>query len=159
MLVNGRWFDGPDLYTPTGTVNRELSHTSNQGSFILFTHVDSWGNYYLQWACSCLDNRHLLLQVGGGIVTPLHELTQHKAYPIVHIGRSTVGEHYCVILKLWDELNLGVGRNVFIILPVNYASLFTPRLVSNINNGTLILKLVLLGFTPWGLPILQFLPG
>jgi len=97
--------------------------------------------------------------MGGGIVTPLHELTQHKAYLIVHIGRSTVGERYCVILKLWDELNLGVGRNVFIILPVNYASLFTPRLVSNINNGTLILKLVLLGFTPRGLPILQFLPG
>ena len=61
-----------------------------------------------------------------------------------------------MILKLRDEVNPDVGRDVYIILPVIYAALFTPRLVSDIHNGTLNLKLVLLGFTPWGKPILQF---
>ena len=96
--MNGRWFDGPDLYTSTGTVNRELSHT-------------------------CIG--YLFFQMGGGLSTPIRELTQRKSYIIIHVGRSTVGERY-IILKLWDEFPQGGARHIYIILPDIYAKLFNP---------------------------------
>jgi len=126
MLVNG-----PDLYTSTGTVNRELSHT-------------------------CIG--HLFFQMGGGFSTPIRELTPRKSYIIAHVGRSVVGDQSYIVLKLWDDFPHGGGRHIFTILPANYAKLFTPRLALKINVGTINIQLVLLGFTPYGLPIIQF-PG
>jgi len=126
MLVNGRRFDGPDLYTSTGTVNRELSHT-------------------------CIG--HLFFQMGGGISTPIRELTLRKSYIIVHVGRSMVGERSYIILKLWDEFPQGGGRHIFIILPDNYAKLFIPRLALKINIGTINVRFVLLWFTLAGRPL------
>ena len=108
---------------------------------------------------TCLYNRHLLFQMPAGMVTPLGELTPRKPYLIVRMELRTVGEGYHLKVTLWEELYLGVGRNVYIILPEVYATLFTPELMSGINNGTSILKLVLLGVSPWELPILQFYSG
>jgi len=96
--------------------------------------------------------------MGGALSTPIHELTLRKSYIIVHVGRSMVGDRSYIVLKLWDEFPQGGGRHIFIILPDNYAKLFTPRLALKINIGTINVQLVLLGFTPYGLPIIQF-PG
>jgi len=63
-----------------------------------------------------------------------------------------------IILKLWDEFPQGGDRHIFIILPDNYGKLFTPGLALKINIGTVNVQFVLLGFTPYGLPIIQF-PG
>ena len=62
-----------------------------------------------------------------------------------------------MILKLWDEFRLGGGgRHLYVLLPASYARLFTTRLAFDINNGTKNVQLVLLGFFPRGLPLLQF---
>jgi len=98
----------------------------------------------------------LFFQMDGGLVTPIRELVQHKSYIIAHVGRSLIGGRYHIILKLWGEFPQGGGRHLYIILPRTYEALFTPELTPDINTGTLHLQLVLLGFTPRGMPILQF---
>jgi len=91
--------------------------------------------------------------MGAGFATPMRELVRHKSYIIVHVGYCTDG----MILKLWDEFRLGGGgRHLYVLLPASYARLFTTRLAFDINNGTKNVQLVLLGFFPRGLPLLQF---
>jgi len=88
--------------------------------------VDNCGNYYLLRACSYFhstQNSHLFLQMdiitlyASGMVTPLEVLVRNKPYLILYMERFRVADDFYTLVKLSDELNLGLGRNVFVILP------------------------------------------
>ena len=91
-----------------------------------------------------------------GMLTPIDRLIPHTPYMILHMEPFGVGDGFHLLVKLWEEWYLGAGQSVFIILPGNYASQFSPALVSAINSCTVFYKLILSGFSPQGHPILQF---
>jgi hypothetical protein len=93
----------------------------------------------------------MFFQMSGAFTTPLHELVQHNPYKLIHVGYCTAG----MVVTLWDDLRLG-GGYLYVVLPVKYEKLFTTRLVLGINNGTKNVQLVIVGFSPQGLPLLEF---
>jgi len=98
-------------------------------------------------------HRHLFFQMSADFTTPMRELVQHKTYMVVHVGRCADG----MLLELWDEfLPDHSGCRLYILLPVQYARLFTTRLVLDINNGTKSVDFVLTGFSHRGFPLIQF---
>jgi len=91
-----------------------------------------------------------------GMLTPLDRLIPHAAYMILHMERIGEGEDSHLLVKLWEEWHLSAGQFVYIILPGNYASQFSPAQVLAINSCAVFYKLILSGFSPQGQPILQF---
>jgi len=90
-----------------------------------------------------------------GMVTPLDALTIQKPYLILFMVLIKVGDHH-LLVRLWDERYLGAGRNIHVILPESYTSKFGPAQLTAINNCTAFYKLILLGFSHQGQPVLQF---
>jgi len=91
-----------------------------------------------------------------GMLTPIDTLIPHTKYMILHMEPFGVGDGFHLLVKLWEEWYLGAGQSVFVILPWNYASQFSPALVSAINSCAVFCTLILSGFSPQGQPILQF---
>ena len=100
---------------------------------------------------SCLENCRMFFQMSGDFTTPLRELVQNNPYKLIHVGYCTAG----MVVTLWDDLSLG-GGYLCVVLPVKYEKRFTVRLVEDINNGIKNVQLVLVGYSPQGLPLLQF---
>jgi len=90
-----------------------------------------------------------------GMVTPLDALTLLKPYLIIFMVPIKAGDHH-LLVRLWDERYLGAGQNIYVILPESYTSKFSPAQLTGINNSMLSYKLILLGFSLHGQPVLQF---
>jgi len=109
-----------------------------------------------------LKNSHLFLQMdiitlyASGMVSTLEALIPNKPYLILYMERLRVCEDFCTLVKLWEEHDLGSGRNIFAILPEEYNGAFSPTEMSAINNQSSFCKLILLGFSHLGKPVLQF---
>jgi len=89
-----------------------------------------------------------------GMLTPVDRLYRDAPYRILHMERIGEGQH--LLAKLWEEWNQGAGQFVFIILPDMYASYFSSARVVAVNSCAVLFKLILLGFTPRGQPVLRF---
>ena len=100
---------------------------------------------------SCLEYYRMFFQMSGDFTTPLHELIPHNPYRLLRVGYCTAG----MVVTLQDDLGVFTGY-LYVVLPLKYEKLFTTRLVLEINNGTRNVKLVLVGFSPQRLPLIQF---
>ena len=91
-----------------------------------------------------------------GMLSPIDRLVPHATYTILHVERIGEGDGHHLLVKLWEEWYHGVGQFVYIILPDNYRSQFSPALVVAINSFAVLYKLILVGFSPQGRPVLRF---
>ena len=91
-----------------------------------------------------------------GMLTPIDRLIPHIPYMILHMESNGEAESSHLLVKLWEEWYLGAGQFVFVILPENYVSQFSPALMAANNSCAVFYKLILSGFSPQGQPILLF---
>jgi len=91
-----------------------------------------------------------------GMLTPIDRLVPHATYTILHMERIEEDNGHHLLVKLWEEWYHGVGQFVYIILPDYYRSRFSPTLVVAINSFAVLYKLILVGFSPRGWPVLRF---
>jgi len=89
-----------------------------------------------------------------GMLTPIDRLYRGAPYLIVHMERIGEGQH--LLVKLWEEWHRGAGQFLFVILPDMYASYFCSGRVVAVNSCAVRFKMILLGFTPRGQPVLRF---
>jgi len=86
--------------------------------------------------------------------TPMRELQQLKLYPVIHVARRVGGE---MLLTLWDEyIPDRSGCHRYVPLPKQYASFFSPKIMSDINDGTKHVDFKLIRFSNSGFPLIQF---
>jgi len=90
-----------------------------------------------------------------GMVVRLEELILGRPYLILYIEKFRTVDGEETLIKLWFDSR----RDAYVILPEDCSIPFTTTQMARINNKTLFTKLILLGFTPLGKPILQFQYG
>jgi len=88
----------------------------------------------------------------SGMVVRLEELILGKPYLILYIEKFRTFDGQQTLIKLCFDSR----RDAFVILPEDCSLPFTSSQMARINNKTLYNKLILLGFTHLGKPILQF---
>jgi len=92
----------------------------------------------------------------SGMVTPLENLVHTKPYLILYMERFRVEDGIYTLVKLWDDYSLGFGRNVFVILPLEFTDSFSSTEITSINQQVSFCKLILMGFSGMGKPVLVF---
>jgi len=75
-----------------------------------------------------------------------------RPYLIPYIEKFRTVDGQQTLIKLWFHSR----RDAFVILPEDYSLTFTSSQMARINNKSLYINLILLGFTHLGRPILQF---
>jgi len=88
----------------------------------------------------------------AGMVVRLNELILRKPYLILYIEKFRTVDGQQTLIKLWFDSR----RDAFVILPEDFSLQFTSSQMARINCKTLYIKLILLGFSNSGKPILQF---
>jgi len=83
----------------------------------------------------------------SGMVSPLEMLDLNKPYLILYMERFRVEDSFYTLVKLWDELNLGSGRNVFVILAEEFTESFSFVEIASINQQSSCCRLILVGFS------------
>jgi len=92
----------------------------------------------------------------SGMVSPLEVLARNKPYLILYMEWFRVADGFYTLVRLWDEINLGSGRDVFVILPEEFTESFSSIEIISINQQSSFCKLILIGFSNLGKPFFHF---
>jgi len=87
------------------------------------------------------------------MVACLDELLLHKRYRILYMEKFRTFDGLQLLVKLWFDS----VKDVFVILPPDFSPNFTISQRAKVNNKSIYIDFILLGFTRDDFPILQFI--
>jgi hypothetical protein len=93
---------------------------------------------------------YIIALFATGMVVRLEELILGRPYLILYIEKFRTVNGEQTLIKLWFDSR----RDAHVILPEDCSIPFSSLQMAKINNKALFTKLMLLGFTPLGKPIL-----
>jgi len=111
-----------------------------------------WTSTYLSITVIFTFQVNIIALCAAGMVVRLDELILGKPYLILYIQKFRTVDGQQTLIKFWFNSRRCALAN----LPEDFSLAFTSSQMARINNKTMYMKLILLGFTHFGKPILQF---
>ena len=98
----------------------------------------------------------IIKHMAAGRVVPLHMLELGYEYLILHIELLPTTEGLDALIRIHLDHPGSPTRTVYVILPEPCIQSITSAQVAAINRCQIFMRLVLLGITPFGKPIIRF---